>query len=279
MFKGVDEGVVATSLVAVGVAVLLPLVLASWARRRLGVAWKVVGWGALAFAVSQLFTRLPLIQALQVVLAPALKDSPALELLWVVFACLTAGLFEETARLWAFGRPLKDFRRWRDAVGFGVGHGGLEWVVLGAGATVLLLVNMATLAQLDPATLSLPPDRLEAVMNAKQTIAEMRWWAPLLGLWERVGAMVTHIMLSVLVLQRYVKGSLRWYWLAVAVHFVFNLAVVLAQRFWGVLAAEGVVTLLALAGLAVILRFRREEAVPRDSSQAPPPELSHSAAS
>ncbi|QSQ13294.1 YhfC family intramembrane metalloprotease [Myxococcus landrumensis] len=279
MFKGVDAAVVAMSLVAAVFEVLMPLALALWARRRLGVAWKVVGWGALTFALSQLLTRLPMVQVLGLVLTPALKDSQVLETLWLLFLCLTAGLFEETARLWVFGRPLKDFRRWRDAVGLGVGHGGLESALLVAGMTVMGLFAMATLAHMDPATLSLPPDKLDAVVKAKQSFAELRWWSPLLGAYERVGALVAQIALSLLVLQRYVRGSLRWYWLAVAAHFVFNLAAVLVAKQWGAVASEGVVTGFALVGLAVILRLRREEAARQDSGQAQSPDVPSGVAS
>ncbi|WP_338863962.1 YhfC family intramembrane metalloprotease [Myxococcus stipitatus] len=279
MFKGVETGVVAMSVVAAVFEVLMPLAVVFWARRRLGVAWKVVGWGALAFALSQLFTRLPMIQVLGILLGPAVKDSKTLETVWLLFLCLTAALFEETARLWVFGRPLKDVRRWRDAVGFGVGHGGLESALLVAGMTVLGLFAMAALANMDLSTMPVPPEKMEELVKAKQTYAEMRWWTPLLGAYERVGAMVAQITLSLLVLQRYVRGSPRWYWLAVAAHFVFNLVAVLVSQTWGVVASEGVVTVFALLGLAVILRLRREEAAQQDSNQVQSSVVSPGAAS
>ncbi|MFY0579172.1 YhfC family glutamic-type intramembrane protease [Cystobacter fuscus] len=59
-------------------------------------------------------------------------------------------MFEETARLIAFKYPLKDFRRWRDAVGFGIGHGGLESAVLVGGMAIIGLINVVALSRLDP---------------------------------------------------------------------------------------------------------------------------------
>jgi|SRR5215217_1927675 len=270
MFKGVDTGVVATSLVTLAFVVLMPVAVVLWARRRLRVSWKVVGWGALAFAVSQLLTRLPLTQALQYALRDELRGSELLRNVMLVVLCLSAGLFEETARLWVFGRPLKAYRRWRDAVGFGVGHGGLESVLLVGGVAALGLVNLVALANLDPSTLPLPPEQVAEVVKAKAASAALRWWEPLLGAYERVGAMVMHVAFSVLVLQRYVRGSIRWYWLAVGVHALANFVAVVVGQAWGNLAAEGVVTVTALVGLAIIFHFRRDE-VAREAGGALPP--------
>nr|WP_211194579.1 YhfC family glutamic-type intramembrane protease [Pyxidicoccus fallax] len=251
--------VVASFVAAIAFDVLMPVAVVLWARRRLGVAWKVVGWGAAAFALSQLFTRLPLTQAVQFLLRDELKSSQALLVVWMAVLAFTSGLFEETARLWAFQKPLKDFRRWRDAVGFGVGHGGLESALLVAGMAALGLINMVALSSLDPSTLPLKPEQVEQVRQAKATFAALRWWEPLLGAYERMGAMVFHIAMSVLVLQRFVRGERKWYWLAVGAHALFNGLTIAAAKAAGAVAGEGVVTVGALVGLWVILRFRPRE--------------------
>lgn len=266
--SGVNVGAAVGFAVAIIFDVLMPVAVVLWARRRLGVAWKVVGWGALAFALSQLFTRVPLVQFLQYVLRDELKDSSALMAAWVVILCLTAGLFEETARLWVFRGPLKDFRRWRDAVGFGVGHGGLESAVLVGGMAVLGLINLVALSLADPSTLKLPPETVEQVVKAKETFAALRWWEPLLGAYERLGAMVLHVAMSVLVLQRFVRGEVKWYWLAVGVHALFNGAAVAVGKLWGAVAAEGAVTVGALVCLWVILRLRPREPDPESTPAA-----------
>jgi uncharacterized membrane protein YhfC len=178
---------------------------------------------------------------------------------WLVLLCLSAALFEETARWWAFRGPLKGFRRWRDGVGFGLGHGGLESAVLIAGMTASGLVNLVVLSELDVTKLSLAPEQLEQLMQVKATFAALRWWEPLLGAYERVGAMLLHVALSLLVLQRFVRGQRGWYWLAVGLHTGFNLLVGEVSRAGGAVAAEGVVTVLALGCLWLIRWLRRQE--------------------
>jgi len=264
----VDTRLVVSYAVAIAFDVLMPVGVLLWARRRLGVAWKVVGWGAAAFALSQLLTRVPLVQVAQYFMRDALKTSPVVLGVWIAVLSLTAGLFEETARLWVFRKPLKDFRRWRDAVGFGVGHGGLESALLVGGMAALGLVNVIVLSAMDPSTLPLKPEQVAQVVEAKASIAALDWWMPLLGAYERAGAMVVHIALSVVVLQRFIRDEVRWYWLAVGAHAGFNALTVVVGRqasaAWGTsagaVAAEVSVTVAALVGLWVILSFRRDEA-------------------
>jgi uncharacterized membrane protein YhfC len=256
VFEGVDGRLVASFVVAIVFDVLMPVGVVLWVRRRLGVAWKVVAIGAAAFALSQLFTRVPAVQVIQYFLRDALKTSPVVLYAWFVVLSLTAGLFEETARLLAFKYPLRDFRTWRNAVGFGAGHGGLESALLIGGLAAIGLVNVVVLTKMDVATLKLPPEQLEQVVAAKAKIAELRWWEPLLGAWERVCGMVVHIAMTVVVLQRFLRGERRWYWFAVAFHSLANLSAVLVVKAWGTVAGEGVVTAFALVALWLTLRFR-----------------------
>lgn len=256
---GVDARLVASFLAVIAWDVLMPVAAVLWARRRWDVPWKVVGTGALAFALSQLLTRVPAVQLAQYLLREPLKHSPALQNVWIAFLCLTAGLCEETARLVAFRSPLKDFRRWKDAVVFGLGHGGLESAVLVGGMAVVGLVNVVVLTRMDPSTLPLGPEQLEQVRAAQQQVAALRWWEPLLGAYERLGAMVFQVAMSVMVLQRFVRGQRRWYWLAVGCHTAFDAVAVGVSRAWGAVAAEGVVTVGALLCLVFLARERKRE--------------------
>ncbi|ATB41480.1 hypothetical protein CYFUS_006946 [Cystobacter fuscus] len=256
--SGLDVRLIVSFCLAIAFDVAMPFLLARWVRHRLGFARKTIEVGALAFALSQLLTRVPAVQVIQYQLREELKSSQTLLTLWIVALSLSAGLFEETARLIAFKYPLKDFRRWRDAVGFGIGHGGLESVVLVGGMAIIGLINVVALSRMDPSTLPLPAEQLEQVRAAKAQVAGLRWWEPLLGAYERVNAMAFHVAMSVLVLQRILRDQRRWYWLALGLHTLFNLSSVLVARAAGNVAAEGVVTGFGLLSLWIILRLREK---------------------
>ena len=255
---GADTRLVASYGVAIAFDVLMPVMLVLWARRRWDIPWKVIGVGVLTFAVSQLFTRVPLVQGLQYLLREPLKNSKSLQDAWIIAMAFTAGLFEETARLLAFRYPLRESRRWRDAVGFGLGHGGLESAVVVAVLGALGLVNVVVLSRMDLSTLTLPAEQLEQIRAAQAQVAAMRWWEPLLGAYERLGAMVIHVAMSVLVLQRFLRGERRWYWLAVGLHTLFNVVAVMVARAAGPLAAEGCVTVFALGAVWLTWRLRSD---------------------
>jgi uncharacterized membrane protein YhfC len=251
-----DVKLIVSFVAVIAFDVLMPAAVVWWARHRLGVAWRVIGIGALAFTLSQLLTRVPAVQVLQYLLREPLKNSAVLMNVWLVILCLSAGLFEETARLIAFARPLKEHRTWRDALGFGAGHGGLESALLVGGLAVIGLINVVVLSEMDLASLSLNAEQLEQIRAAKEQIAALRWWSPLLGAYERVGAMVAHMTMSVLVLQRFLRGQRRWYWFSVGFHALLNWVSVMLAKHVGPVAAEGGVTVFALFGVWIILRLR-----------------------
>jgi hypothetical protein len=70
--------------------------------------------------------------------------------------------------------------------------------------------------------------------------------------------------MSVLVVQCFVRGSIRWLWIAIGYHaFIDFVAVFAVQTFseslgttWGTVATEGVVAVMAIASLAIIFRLR-----------------------
>jgi uncharacterized membrane protein YhaH (DUF805 family) len=71
----------------------------------------------------------------------------------------------------------------------------------------------------------------------------------------------------VLVLQRFMRGQRRWYWLAVGFHSLANAAAVLVAQKVGAVAAEGAMTVVALLALWIILRLRSEEPPSANDSQ------------
>jgi uncharacterized membrane protein YhfC len=260
-----DVRLIVSFVVAIAFDVLMPVAVVLWARRKLGVAWKVIGIGALAFALSQLFTRLPATQVIQYLLRDELKASTLLMNVWLVVLSITAGLFEETARLIAFRHPLEEHRTWKNALGFGIGHGGFESAVLIAALAAIGLVNAVVLSKLDLSTLPLNPEQLEQARAAKAQIAAYRWWEPLLGGYERVCAMFIQVSMTVLVLQRFLRQQRRWFWFAVGFHTLTNLLMVMAAQKAGVLAAEAVTTVFALLGLGLILHFRPRQEAPTET--------------
>ncbi len=240
--------------------IVFPLVLIAVVGRHLGGGWRFAGYGALIFLVFQLLTRVPAVQVLQVVLAPQLAGSVPLQVAWLVVLALSAGVFEEVGRYvgyrWLF-KP--EQRTWDNAVMYGLGHGGLESALLVGALVILSLVGLLTVqaAGLD----AIPKAQRAQVAAQFAAIAEQPAWLQLAGAWERAWAIAFHTAMSVVGLQVFLRGSLRWLGLAVLLHTLFNLTPLL--RLLGlsstsfILVSEALITLMGLASIWLIFRLRR----------------------
>lgn len=181
-------------------------------RKRKG-AGKAFVWGALAFVVSQLLIRVPILQLVM----PNFQWFAVMQLYpWRhgLFLGLTAGLAEETAR-WVAARC---FLRGKDTLvhglAFGLGHGGIEAMLLVGpnmiAGTVMVLTGQAAL---------FPADGVSVLVAGA----------------ERIFAMAFHIGAALLVMYGVRAGRGFRYWaLAVVLHTVMDAAVVILPEAFGV---------------------------------------------
>ena len=131
---GVAIGLAVSALIALGA----PLAIAFVFRRRTGASFNYFAIGAAVFFVSQIILRLPWqIPLTKFVQGKTAADS-ALSYAFLAFSALTAGLFEETGRWLGYRFLIKKERSWRVGVMYGLGHGGIESILL-------VGINMAVL--------------------------------------------------------------------------------------------------------------------------------------
>src|SRR5450755_615021 len=242
----VNSGWIAFDIVAIAFMILYPLVLALLARRRLGVSWRYFGYGTLIFFLFQLISRVPLVTILGNVLAPQLASSRVFLLFWLIALPLTAALFEEIGRYVGYRWLMrKEEKTWNKAVMNGLGHGGLESIVLVGGLGLVSLVNILVLSSIN---LNILP-------------ASQHAWFPLVGAWERLWGIPFHVAMSVVVLQVFRRGQIRWLWLAVLLHTLLDLSATLLPQWLGPgfntsLLIESVVALFGVLSVWIIWRLR-----------------------
>lgn len=241
-------------------AIVYPLILAIIAHRRLRVSWKYFGFGALIFLLFQLVSRVPTVTILGNVLAPQLKASPAFLYTWIVILAITAGLFEEIGRYigyrWFMRREEKT---WSKAVMYGIGHGGLESMVLIGGLTLLTVLNVVILSITD--LNALPSSQHALVVQQFAAINAQPAWLSLAGAWERLWTLPVHIALSVIVLQVFRRNNIIWLWLAVLAHSIVDFTTSIIPQLVGTnvtstLLVEGLVAIFGILGIIVIWRLR-----------------------
>ncbi|HZS78901.1 MAG TPA: YhfC family glutamic-type intramembrane protease [Ktedonobacteraceae bacterium] len=248
------------ALIADVCVILYPIVLAIIAHRRLHVSWKYFGFGALIFFLFQVISRVPLVTWLGSVLAPQLNASPLFFYIWLTALALTAGLFEEVGRYvgyrWFMRREEKT---WNKAVMYGLGHGGLESILLVGGLGLLTIVNLSALSSLD--LNSLPAAQHGQIVQQVNAINAQPTWFPLLSFWERIWTVPVHVGLSVMVLQVFRRKQLNWLWLAILAHALLDFVAVAILHVFGssvlvYIIDELVIAAFGVAAIWITLKLR-----------------------
>lgn len=200
-------------IIGIGICYGLPVAGVIFLMRKEKGTGKAFFWGALAFVVSQLLIRIPILQ----LLLPKFAWFSVLPLYpWAygLFLGVTAGLAEESARWIAMKLFLRERRSFEHGLAFGLGHGGIEAMLLVgpnmiAGA-VMTLAGQATLFPAD-------------------------WGSVLIAGAERIFAFAFHVGASLLILYGAREGKALWFWiLAVVLHTVLDAAVVILPQIFGV---------------------------------------------
>ena len=140
-------------------------------------------------------------------------------------------MFEEVGRYLAFRFLLKRYTNRRDAVTYGIGHGGIEAIlVLGLTAinniAIAQLVNSGSIETITNGLTGVQLDQVQAQIAA---IASFGAANLLLGLAERAIAMTLHISLSVVVFRAVRQRKAGYLGLAVALHALFDVPAALFQ--------------------------------------------------
>lgn len=185
--------------------------------------------GALTFVVWVLFLE-PL---MHMVMLPLVQDSVVL---YVIYGCLAAGVFEETGRFITYKLFLRKTTAEGDpqnAVMFGIGHGGIESVIIiGVNmisfAAIAMLINAGQadmiFGELDEATKQIAVGQIETF-----TLAEPIWY--ILNCFERMAAVLLHISLSVVVFEAAHNKKRVWlYPAAILAHALFDVPAALYQK-------------------------------------------------
>jgi uncharacterized membrane protein YhfC len=164
------------------------------------IPWSLFGWGALAWVISIVFksyAALPTETVMESVRA-ALPESFSEPVIWIYIGLLT-GIFECGVTLFfAYITPVRS-QGWEGVVGFGLGFGAFEALLLGLISFILIL-----LVWLVPD--KLPPDLVQqALAGAQSTIAIP---APVL---ERINAIFLHALSCLLIV--YAVQTREWKWI------------------------------------------------------------------
>ena len=171
---------------------------------------------------------------------------------YALYGGLAAGFFEETGRFLAMKYLLKKAPgRVLTGVAYGVGHGGAEMLLI-FGITMIsniVLSVMINTGAADTLIASAPAEAQEQVQAQFAQLQSASAGSFLLGIWERISALILQISLSILVWVAVRKGG-KWLWLfpaAILLHFIVDACAVVLSKTANMVVVEVIVFALALA--------------------------------
>lgn len=243
--------------VQLAISLFVPVGLAWYGRKKGWLSWKALGVGAVVFLVfSQVLEKALHIAVLEPG-RPALKGTDSVWL-FVLYAALAAGVFEELGRYVGFRWLLKQHRGYGDGLSFGLGHGGVEAMLLGVfGAmNTIVLLSLIQSGTFDKTIApSLPAGQAELI---KEQVLHTPLAMYVLGGLERLFALAVHTALSLLVLLGVRQRQFRYVLYAILLHAAMDVlpALYQAKVVTNVWAVEAVLLVWAIAAVSFIRRIK-----------------------
>ncbi|TVT28243.1 YhfC family intramembrane metalloprotease [Salinicoccus cyprini] len=205
-------------------SLMLPFIFILVLRKRFQIQWIPILIGAATFIVFAMVLEQI---AHFLVLRPGVDGSIALldssPWLYVLYGVLAAGVFEETGRLVAFLLMKRKYRKIDSAVSYGIGHGGVEAIIV-LGLSTFNVLILSILANNGSDLLGqLPAGVLESITGAPA-------YTYIIGILERIIAISLHIGLSVIVFVAVMQKG-KWYLfpLAIVLHALANVTAAMMQ--------------------------------------------------
>ncbi|MHC1719484.1 MAG: YhfC family intramembrane metalloprotease [Clostridiaceae bacterium] len=233
------------SMAAMGFSFLLatavPVAAAVWCLKKYKNSIKNIIVGAAMFVIFALILE----RSMHIYfLKTNFEISMILENPWIfgLYGGLAAGIFEEFGRFFGYKLLLKGRTAWKDGVAYGIGHGGIEAILVGglsAAQSLYLsyLINMGSL----PAAL----EQIRGILTVTEPYLFM-----VSGI-ERMFALALQIALSILVLYAVRTKKLRYLFYAVIIHAAIDFPAALFQKgiisnVWTIEAALAVIAAISL---------------------------------
>ncbi|PKO05797.1 MAG: hypothetical protein CVU41_10270 [Chloroflexi bacterium HGW-Chloroflexi-3] len=234
-------------IVSISLSIFIPVILGILLRRRFRVSWLLFGVGAFTFVGSQI-VHLPLNNLLtKIGMLPTTPENRwAIAQMGIILG-LTAGICEELARVVGY-TILKKARKTEDGIMLGLGHGGIEAMIIIGVLTAGGIAQLFALSGVDLSSLNISQEQILFLQTQLDALNQPAV-AGLLPLLERLLAMTLHVVLSMMVLYAFQQKSRIWVLWAILYHAaVDTIAVVLITNKVDVLLIEFVLFLSLLPG-------------------------------
>lgn len=207
--------------------------------------------GVFVFFISQMVLRIPIISYIlpNQIWYIKLSTNPYL---YGIFLGITAGIFEEVGRYIGFKYFLKKKHRYIDGISFGLGHWGIEaLLIVGINAALFLGGTIAIKSGVDYNS----SDLLSIIFNQSSSMTTVNAFA--MGV-ERLFTMSIHVALSMIVLYGVKSKKIKYLFIAILIHGMIDAGVVILPQIFNlsIVSMEIYVFIWSLVFLYLILKIK-----------------------
>lgn len=256
----VSQGSITAMIVQVILGIVISLSLLIYYRRTLKISYRAVGVGILIFIVfSQLLEQL-----LHGYMFSGNQTTAAwLKNPWItaVYGGLAAGIFENVGRWLGFSLLLKKRQERKDGIAVGIGHGGIEILIISVGMGILgivlaAMINAGTFEQAFGA--AAPSEQIALFQGLKDRMNQTPQHEYWLGAFERIPAIFIQIALSLTVLYGIRTRKAVYLLYAVFIHALIDFFAGLYQaKMLPLWAIECIVWVWGLVAVIVIVKSKK----------------------
>ncbi|RST77019.1 YhfC family intramembrane metalloprotease [Siminovitchia acidinfaciens] len=252
MVSSVTIASIAISLI---VAVGAPIALLIIFKKKFNISLKVLIFGVLTFI---LFAQVleGLVHGYFLVFNKSTKAYFDNVWLFMLYGGLMAGIFEETGRFIVMKFMLKKYREWKDGLAFGLGHGGIEAMLI-VGVTNVTMIVLAFMINGGTYDSFVTGEAAAAMAPLYDQLTGPASVIQLFGGVERLGALAIHLGLSILVLYGIRKGKNIYLLYAILIHAVMDFPAALYQKgIINIFIVEAYLLILAIGFIIWIVKSR-----------------------
>ncbi len=255
----VSNSVIAMIILDLLICFVLPIIVFVFIQRRYKKTFKSFILGALAFFISQIVLRIPIINSLLPQFAWYNVFQIKYPYLYWIFLGLTAGIFEEIGRLILIKLFMKKNQRFIDGITFGLGHGAIEaMIITGLSFVNILIFSIMINTGTFEANLSnLPQTTVSAIYYQCTSLTPLN---TILGGIERIIAMGIHIGLTMIIFKGVRKNkSCLYLIIAILVHGAIDASIGFMSQMIGfsTLAMEVVFAVISISLMVYVFKSKK----------------------
>jgi uncharacterized membrane protein YhfC len=248
----VSQNIIVSIIVAIAFCIMLPIISVFYFKKKEKFSIRTVFVGALGFflfamVLEQIFHGL-------VISTKIIKLNT---LSFAIYGALAAGVFEEVGRFVMFKFLLKGNRTWKDGLGYGLGHAGIETLLVGAMSYLNVLI-MSLAINSGKINELLKNQDSTAIETVKNSLVNTTLLSTSMGIFERAFAFIIQIALTFIILYAIKERKNIYLLIAILIHALVDFAPALYQTKFitNLYFIEGIIFIFAIIGFVFIRRSR-----------------------